>query len=142
MARAISSQYERKNLPMDLDERAGRIYLTFLTQSAWHLRNRLDVNDFATPVKYIDARMEDGNTVVMIEPQGGYDYLAWQSGDMLTVSVRALTAQEEREEHLKASYTGDKLSLNFQDIEIRAVLQILADFKDSTWWPVMLSPVM
>lgn len=124
-------QLSSKDVQMNLEEQGSRIRLTFpgagLPDS---LRNRFDVIDFATPVQYISARVEDNNTVVVIEPQGGYDYLAWQSGDLLTVSVRPLTPEEAAKKgSSKVAYTGDKLSLNFQDIEVRAVLQILADFK-------------
>ena len=124
-------QLSSKDVQMNLEEQGSRIRLTFpgagLPDS---LRNRFDVIDFATPVQYISARVEDNNTVVVIEPQGSYDYLAWQSGDLLTVSVRPLTPEEAAKKgSSKVAYTGDKLSLNFQDIEVRAVLQILADFK-------------
>lgn len=124
-------QLSSKDVQMNLEEQGSRIRLTFpgagLPDS---LRNRFDVIDFATPVQYVSARVEDNNTVVVIEPQGSYDYLAWQSGDLLTVSVRPLTPEEAAKKgSSKVAYTGDKLSLNFQDIEVRAVLQILADFK-------------
>ena len=124
-------QLSSKNVQMNLEEQGSRIRLTFPdTGLPDSLRNRFDVIDFATPVKYVSARVEDNNTVVVIEPQGSYDYLAWQSGNLLTVSVRPLTPEEAAKKgSSKVAYTGDKLSLNFQDIEVRAVLQILADFK-------------
>ena len=124
-------QLSSKDVQMNLEEQGSRIRLTFPdTGLPDSLRNRFDVIDFATPVQYVSARVEDNNTVVVIEPQGGYDYLAWQSGNLLTVSVRPLTPEEAAQKSSsKVAYTGDKLSLNFQDIEVRAVLQILADFK-------------
>ena len=124
-------QLSSKDVQMNLEEQGSRIRLTFPdTELPDSLRNRFDVIDFATPVQYVSARVEDNNTVVVIEPQGGYDYLAWQSGNLLTVSVRPLTPEEAAQKSSsKVAYTGDKLSLNFQDIEVRAVLQILADFK-------------
>ncbi len=124
-------QLSSKDVQMNLEEQGSRIRLTFPdTGLPDTLRNRFDVIDFATPVQYVSARVEDNNTVVVIEPQGGYDYLAWQSGNLLTVSVRPLTPEEAAQKSSsKVAYTGDKLSLNFQDIEVRAVLQILADFK-------------
>ena len=124
-------QLSSKDVQMNLEEQGSRIRLTFPdTELPDSLRNRFDVIDFATPVQYVSARVEDNNTVVVIEPQGSYDYLAWQSGNLLTVSVRPLTPEEAAQKSSsKVAYTGDKLSLNFQDIEVRAVLQILADFK-------------
>lgn len=127
----VMIQLSSKDVQMNLEEQGSRIRLTFPdTGLPDTLRNRFDVIDFATPVQYVSARVEDNNTVVVIEPQGGYDYLAWQSGNLLTVSVRPLTPEEAAQKSSsKVAYTGDKLSLNFQDIEVRAVLQILADFK-------------
>ena len=117
---------------MDLDEKGGRLELSFPGVSLPEgLNNRLDVVDFATPVKFIDARVRDGNAVVVIEPEGEYDYLAWQAENKLTVSVKPLTKAESEElKKERFAYEGEKLSLNFQDIEVRSVLQLIADFKD------------
>ncbi len=116
--------------PVDLSELGGRIRLTMpeLTVPE-NLRRRLDVTDFATPVTRIDTYTEDGNAIVEIRPEGNYDYIAYQSGSEFTVSVEKLTEQEaEARREEKFPYTGDKLSLNFQDIEVRSVLQLIADF--------------
>ncbi|SFN43917.1 type IV pilus assembly protein PilQ [Marinobacter pelagius] len=116
--------------PVDLSELGGRIRLTMPELSVpENLRRRLDVTDFATPVTRIDTYTEDGNAVVEIRPEGNYDYIAYQSGSEFTVSVEKLTEQEaEARREEKFPYTGDKLSLNFQDIEVRSVLQLIADF--------------
>jgi len=116
--------------PVDLTERAGRIRLTMDGISVpADLRRRLDVTDFATPVTRIDTFVEDGNAVVEISPEGNYDYIAYQSGSQFTVSVEELSQEEaESRREEKFPYTGDKLSLNFQDIEVRSVLQLIADF--------------
>ena len=116
--------------PVDLSELGGKIRLTMPELSVpEELRRRLDVTDFATPVKRIDTFVEDGKAIVEIRPEGHYDYIAYQSGSEFTVSVEKLTedeAEARREE--KFPYTGEKLSLNFQDIEVRSVLQLIADF--------------
>lgn len=120
----------RSSIPVDLSELGGKIRLTMEgTRVPENLRRRLDVTDFATPVTRIDTFVEDGNAVVEIRPEGNYDYIAYQSGSQFTVSVEKLSEQEaeERREE-KFPYTGDKLSLNFQDIEVRSVLQLIADF--------------
>ncbi|WP_227513186.1 type IV pilus secretin PilQ [Marinobacter sp. LQ44] len=115
---------------VNLSEQAGRIRLTMPGLDVpSELRRRLDVTDFATPVTRIDTFVEDGNAVVEIRPEGNYDYIAYQSGREFTVSVEQLTEEEaETRREEKFPYTGDKLSLNFQDIEVRSVLQLIADF--------------
>ncbi len=123
---------ENASVPVDLTEEGGRIRLEFAgSEIPRKLRNRLDVIDFATPVQFIDAKVQDGSTVIVIEPSGQYDYLAWQADNVMTVSVKPLTkAEEEKRRRDRFNYTGQKLSLNFQDIEVRSVLQLIADFVD------------
>src|SRR5690606_2723417 len=120
----------RANTPVDLTEQAGKIRLTMEDSTVPEsLRRRLDVTDFATPVTRVDTFTEDGAAIVEIVPQGNYDYIAYQSGSKFTVSVEQLTQEEaESRREEKFPYTGDKLSLNFQDIEVRSVLQLIADF--------------
>jgi len=95
------------------------------------LQRRLDVTDFATPVLSIDALPEADNTVLMIESTGEYEYLAYQADELFTLEVKPLSSSE-LESNLDAvfRYRGEKLSLNFQDIQIRSVLQLIADFTD------------
>ena len=118
------------NASVDLSELGGKIRLTMDgTSVPDNLRRRLDVTDFATPVTRVDTYTEDGNAVVEIRPEGNYDYIAYQSGSQFTVSVERLTEEEaESRREEKFPYTGDKLSLNCQDIEVRSVLQLIADF--------------
>ncbi|MBE0485816.1 type IV pilus secretin PilQ [Marinobacter sp.] len=120
----------RATQAVNLTEQAGRIRLTMPgLQVPADLRRRLDVTDFATPVTRVDTFVEDGNAVIEIRPQGNYDYIAYQSGREFTVSVEKLTEEEaESRREERFPYTGEKLSLNFQDIEVRSVLQLIADF--------------
>ncbi|WP_309045786.1 type IV pilus secretin PilQ [Marinobacter sediminicola] len=116
--------------PVDLSELGGKIRLTMngIAVPA-DLRRRLDVTDFATPVSRVDTFIEDGNAVIEIRPEGNYDYIAYQSGSQFTVSVEKLSEEEaETRREEKFPYSGEKLSLNFQDIEVRSVLQLIADF--------------
>ncbi|WP_323751880.1 type IV pilus secretin PilQ family protein [Marinobacter sp.] len=115
---------------VNLTELGGRIRLTMPDLNVpVDLRRRLDVTDFATPVTRIDTFMEDGNAVVEIRPEGDYDYIAYQSGREFTVSVEKISQEEaETRREEKFPYSGEKLSLNFQDIEVRSVLQLIADF--------------
>lgn len=94
-----------------------------------NLRRRLDVVDFATPVHIVDALVEGEGSAVFIEAAGVYDYLAYQADDKLVLDFKPVT-QDEAEKRRKAKfpYSGEKLSLNFQDIEVRSVLQLIADF--------------
>ncbi|MFT6152723.1 MAG: type IV pilus assembly protein PilQ [Bermanella sp.] len=119
------------NIPVDISQDGGRIRVEFTNvKLSEDMRRRLDVRDFATPVRFIDATIEEGSAVFFIEPStDAYDYLAYQTDNMLTVNVKPLTQDEEdRIKEERFPYTGEKLSLNFQDIEVRTVLQIIADF--------------
>lgn len=102
-------------------------------KNAWlppELRRRLDVVDFATPVSLVGAAQEGESSVLNISAGGDFDYLAYQTENEYVVSIKPLTEQEKLEKKKDFEYTGEKLSLDFQDIEVRAVLQIIADFTD------------
>jgi len=99
------------------------------TELPQRLFRRLDVVDFATPVVAVESRGVDGDVQVDIQTSDDYEYLAYQTDNLFTLEFRALTpAEKEQLERDKIVYSGDRLSLNFQDIEVRAVLQLLADF--------------
>src|SRR5690606_34925488 len=91
------------------------------------LRRSLDVVAFDTPVSLIQATQDGGNATLSITAQGYFDYMAYQADKEYVLSVKPLTPREKEERKREFQYTGDKLSLNFQDIEVRAVLQIIAD---------------
>ena len=117
---------------VDVSSEGGKIRIEFSgTRIPVQLQRRLDVADFATPVMIVDALAESDNTVLMVEPTGEYDYLAYQADEVFTLEVKPL-AEGELEASLDSifRYRGEKLSLNFQDIEIRSVLQLIADFSD------------
>lgn len=116
----------------DIQDQGGKIRLDFAkTQLPESLRVKLDVKDFATPVQFVSATGDANKASIIIEPSGVYDYLAYQTDNKLTVSVKPLTVDEaEKRKADSFSYTGEKLSLNFQDIDVRSVLQLIADFTD------------
>ena len=88
-----------------------------------------DVGDFGTPVKTMTVRRAGQNTQLVIKASGNYDHVAYQADDVYTVEFRPLTvAEQEKKQLQKRVYSGERLSLNFQDIEVRSVLQLLADF--------------
>ncbi len=115
-----------------IEEQGGRIRVIFAkTQLPESLRVRLDVQDFATPVKFVDSSAQAGSASITIEPTGQYDYLAYQTDNKLTISVKPLTEDEaDKRKADRFVYSGEKLSLNFQDIDVRSVLQLIADFTD------------
>jgi type IV pilus assembly protein PilQ len=94
------------------------------------LARRLDVIDFATPVQYIDSVVDGAGSRMSVTPiSDEYDYSSYQSGKLLTVEFRPLSKAEKEDIKKKNfTYAGEKLTLNFQDIPVRSVLQILADF--------------
>jgi type IV pilus assembly protein PilQ len=114
----------------DIQEQGGKIRVDFAkTQLPDKLRVRLDVKDFATPVQFVNASVSGDKSSIEIEPAGAFDYSAYQTESKLTISVRPLTTEDvARRAADKPVYTGEKLSLNFQDIDVRSVLQLIADF--------------
>jgi type IV pilus assembly protein PilQ len=95
-----------------------------------NLMRRLDVLDFATPVQSIDSVRYPGGTRLVISAGGDYEQLAYQADNQFSIEFRPVTRQDPREFGVfdeRKQYTGDALTLNFQDIEVRAVLQLLAE---------------
>ncbi len=116
------------DIPIDLRVQAGEILIDFAdTALPDELRRRLDVVDFATPVQSIDAFQSGNNVRMVIDAAPKSEHMAYQSGNLYTVEVQPIV---EDEQGVRGSdeYTGERLSLNFQDIEIRSVLQLIADF--------------
>ncbi|KAF0803766.1 fimbrial assembly protein PilQ [Alcanivorax xiamenensis] len=122
----------KPSIPVDVKEEGGRIQARFVGAGVGNkLVRRLDVTDFATPVQYVETRTDDGSTVITIEPTGTWEYLAYQADNEFSINIKPLTRGEaERKKRESFKYTGEKLSLNFQDIEVRSVLQLIADFTE------------
>ncbi|HWH85637.1 MAG TPA: type IV pilus secretin PilQ [Pseudomonas sp.] len=114
----------------DVQEHDGKIILSFArTQLPEKLRVRLDVKDFATPVQFVNAAVSGDRTVISVEPSGTFDYSTFQTDNKLTVSIRPMSVDDLQKRNAdRQAYVGDKLSLNFQDIDVRSVLQLIADF--------------
>lgn len=99
------------------------------TEVPQSLVRRLDVTDFGTPVVAVETRPKDTHAQIDIQTAGEFEFMSYQSEDLLTVEVRRRSkAEKERAQRERPVYSGDRLSLNFQNIEVRAVLQLLADF--------------
>lgn len=117
--------------PIDVSSAAGKIRVEIRnTILPAEMRRRLDVTDFATPVEVVDALQEGNHTVLNITANGSYDYLAYQTDGTMSIDVSPVTEEEIAARSDIFKYTGEKLSLNFQDIEVRSVLQLIADFTD------------
>ncbi len=117
--------------PVNVSREGGRVKVQIRnTDLPAELQRRLDVTDFSTPVQIVDALQQGDHATFTITATGDYDYLAYQADNTLTVNVNALTRQEIEERDDVFKFSGEKLSLNFQDIEVRSVLQLIADFTD------------
>lgn len=117
--------------PVNVSREGGKVKVQVRnTDLPDQLQRRLDVTDFSTPVQIVDALQEGDHTTFTITATGDYDYLAYQADNTLTVNVNALTAEEIEQREDVFKFSGEKLSLNFQDIEVRSVLQLIADFTD------------
>jgi type IV pilus assembly protein PilQ len=109
----------------------GKVIINLLnTRLPENLAKRLDVSEFATPIKFIDTISSGQETTVTVTTQNDlYDYSLFQSEGLLTIEFRPLRIEEkEALDRTRIKYTGDRLSLNFQEIEIRSVIAILAEF--------------
>ena len=114
---------------VDMRARGEEIIVDFLSASLpERLERRLDVVDFATPVNTVDTFARDDNVRLVIGTTPPYEHLAYQTDNTFTIEVQPQAKTKEEREAEKEEYTGERLSLNFQDIEIRSVLQLLADF--------------
>ncbi|MCH7379699.1 MULTISPECIES: type IV pilus secretin PilQ family protein [Acinetobacter] len=116
------------NTPVDVQQQGSKIVVrTAGNKIPTHLARRLNTNDFATPVASIDAYNDKGNGVITIQSAGSYEYMAYQAENKLTISLKRPIDNSPAKAKTQ-TYTGNKISLDFQDIEVRRVLQLLADF--------------
>ena len=118
--------------PVDVREEGGRIVARFVGAALpKELHRRLDVTDFATPVRFVDAKYDGKDSIVSIEssPTDPWEYLAYQADNQFTINVKPVSQTEAAKRKKDAfQYSGEKLSLSFQDIDVRSVLQLIADF--------------
>ena len=119
------------NTPVDVQQQGSKVVIRTLGNKVpTHLARRLNVNDFATPVSVVDAKNDGGNGVITIQTEGSYEYMAYQTDNKLTISLKRPEDKNPFKPKAANSYTGKKISLDFQDIEVRRVLQLLADFTE------------
>lgn len=119
------------NIAIDVEEVSGGVNVRFVdTELPMEMRRKLDVIDFATPVSMLASGMQGSDTVLKIDAAGDYDYLAYQADTEYVISVKPLSREELEDKKKAFAYTGERLSLNFQDIQVRSVLQLIADFTE------------
>ena len=117
------------NTGIDIRQQGQNIVVEFAkTALPENLRRRLDVVDFATPVNTVSAFQQGENVRMVIEPKGQWEHNAYQSDTQFVVEVKPVAADSRAGQ--RGRYTGEKLSLNFQNVEVRAVLNVIADFTD------------
>jgi type IV pilus assembly protein PilQ len=115
---------------VDLKQQGKDLVVDFLRSSVpASLRRRLDVSDFGTPVQAIATTQVGDHVHMVVSPTGAWEHSAYQTDNQFVLEVRP-AKQEANKLVPGAGYTGQRLSLNFQSIEIRALLQIIADFSD------------
>ncbi|MSP98646.1 MAG: type IV pilus secretin family protein, partial [Betaproteobacteria bacterium] len=114
---------------IDIRQQGQNIVVEFVkTALPDNLRKRLDVVDFSTPVQTINTFAQGENVRMVIEPKGVWEHNAYQTDTQFVIEVKPVIAGSPT---VKAGrYTGEKLSLNFQNVEVRAVLNVIADFTD------------
>ncbi|MEK7836095.1 MAG: type IV pilus secretin PilQ, partial [Pseudomonadota bacterium] len=117
-------------LGIDLRQQGKNLIIDFQnTALPKNLERRLDVVDFATPVQTIDTFMQGSNSRIAIEPKGLWEHSAYQTDNRFIVEVKPVVEDPTKLiQGTRRGYTGEKLSLNFQNVEVRAVLQVIADF--------------
>ena len=115
---------------VDIRTQGQSIVVDFLKSSLPdNLRRRLDVTDFATPVQTINTFAQGNNVRMVIEPKGLWEHNAYQTDNRLVVEVKPLKEDPNKLfQSTRAGYKGERLSLNFQNVEVRSLLQVIADF--------------
>ena len=115
---------------VDIRTQGQSIVIDFLKSSLPDsLRRRLDVTDFATPVQTINTFTQGDNVRMVIEPRGLWEHNAYQTDNRLVVEVKPLKEDPNKLfQSTRAGYKGERLSLNFQSVDVRSLLQVIADF--------------
>lgn len=117
------------NTGIDIRTQGQNIVVDFLkTSLPENLRRRLDVVDFGTPVNTVSTFQQGDNVRMVIEPKGQWEHNAYQTDTQFVLEVKPITPDTRATQ--RGRYTGEKLSLNFQNVEVRAVLNVIADFTD------------
>jgi len=116
------------NVGIDIKQQGKLLLVDFLkTSLPRNLQRKLDVSDFATPVQIMDAYEDGENVRLVIEPKNQWEYSAYQTDNKFIVEVKQII-EDKKAEKARLGYTGEKLTLNFQNITVREALSVIADF--------------
>jgi type IV pilus assembly protein PilQ len=115
---------------IDIQQQGRQLIIDFIkTSLPRNLERRLDVQDFGTPVVTVDTFAQGPNTRMVIEPKGLWEHSAYQSDNRFILEVKPILEDPNKlTQGTRQGYKGEKLSLNFQNVEVRSVLQVIADF--------------
>jgi type IV pilus assembly protein PilQ len=114
---------------INIRQQANGVVVDFIsTELPKALQRRLDVADFGTAVQIVETYTLGDNTRMVIQPKGGWEYSAYQTDNSFIVEVKQSDDAQKKTADGKVKYVGEKLSLNFQNVEVRSVLQVIADF--------------
>ncbi len=116
------------NVGVDIRQQGKSLVLEFMKSTLSEgLRRRMDVADFGTPIKTVTTTQTGDKVRMVIEPEGQWEHSAYQNDEQFVVEVKEIKADPKKLTQ-GAGYNGQKLSLNFQSIEVRSLLQVIADF--------------
>ena len=126
----IAVQLSSPDTGIDIRRQGENLVVEFLgTSLPEHLRRRSDVTDFATPVTSMTAQPQGDNVRLLVAPTGLWEHNAYQSDNQFVLEVRRVVEDPNKlVQGSRGQYSGEKLSLNFQNIDVRSVLQVIADF--------------
>lgn len=118
------------NVSVDLRQEGRTVIADFIGSDIDpNFIRRLDVIDFGTPAQLVETTRRGDNVRLSVRGNEAFEYLAYQADDLYTIELKPLTKQEvERREREKPKYTGEKLTLQFQDMDLKAILHTLGDF--------------
>jgi type IV pilus assembly protein PilQ len=118
------------NIGIDIRQQGTNLLVDFAkTSLPEDMRKRLDVTDFATPVTTVSTMTQGNNVRMVITPRGLWEHNAYQSDNQLVIEVRQVIEDPNKlVQGSRGGYQGEKLSLNFQNVEVRSVLQVISDF--------------
>jgi len=117
------------NVGIDIKQQGTSLIVDFAnTTLPRNLQHKLDVVDFGTPVNYIDTFAQGNNVRMVIEPKGNWEHAAYQTDNKFVVEVKPVSEKQKAGAEGKTGYTGEKLTLNFQNISVREALNVIADF--------------
>jgi type IV pilus assembly protein PilQ len=124
----ISISLSDPGVGIDIQHKGRSVQVDFINAKLPSaLQRKLDVADFATPAQLIETFEQGKNVRMVVTPKGKWDYSAYQTGSQFILDIRSLEDGQMAKSD-KPQYSGEKLTLNFQNVEVRSVLQVIADF--------------